>query len=467
MFDDERSDGATGGGMVWLPGSDPEQVPAAVQAAVQPPVDQGEAAVRSDGQDEGIVVGTAPWRGPGESAGTAVGIASRVLAAGEGAAGRAEQFSEGELVGALHALDEVRARVERLTVRALVEVLDRGVPGETGLSAHDWLTLQCPWLSRGQVAELVTVARGISEPAHREVAAALWSGVLPVRRAASLLRALGRVRPVTDTETYESDVQTLLPVASDPDFTDAQLRRVTDHLIAVALPEEDTEARVRAGRALRGVNESSLADGSLTRFVITAETEGAAMIRAVLTSPLAAPAPDASGPDERTSSQRRYDALLTVLGRGVAGSEGQPTTPKAQLVVTIPYDVLAGRVAGAGVTGLGELLSPATVRTLACGADLLPMVLGGEGEVLDLGRRRRLVTPGQRIALAQRDRGCSFPGCTVPATWCDAHHVLPWALGGTSDLLNYALLCRRHHTKVHELGLTATVTAFGVTWHLR
>ena len=55
----------------------------------------------------------------------------------------------------------------------------------------------------------------------------------------------------------------------------------------------------------------------------------------------------------------------------------------------------------------------------------------------------------------------------MPATWCEAHHVVPWADGGRSDLSNYALLCPRHHTWVHDHGLTATVTTHGVTWHLR
>jgi hypothetical protein len=53
----------------------------------------------------------------------------------------------------------------------------------------------------------------------------------------------------------------------------------------------------------------------------------------------------------------------------------------------------------------------------------------------------------------------------VPATWCDAHHVVHWRHGGRTSVGNGALLCRRHHTEVHERDLTATVTASGVTWH--
>jgi hypothetical protein len=93
------------------------------------------------------------------------------------------------------------------------------------------------------------------------------------------------------------------------------------------------------------------------------------------------------------------------------------------------------------------------------------MVLGGPSQVLDLGYTRRYFTPAQRLALALRDGGCSYPGCTVPPQWCEAHHVVPWSQGGPTDLSNGVLLCGRHHTRVHELGLTAQVTPEGVTWH--
>ena len=71
----------------------------------------------------------------------------------------------------------------------------------------------------------------------------------------------------------------------------------------------------------------------------------------------------------------------------------------------------------------------------------------------------------QRLALVARDHGCSFDGCTVPATWCDAHHVVHWRHGGCTSVDNGALLCPKHHTEVHDRELTATVTALGVTWH--
>jgi hypothetical protein len=85
---------------------------------------------------------------------------------------------------------------------------------------------------------------------------------------------------------------------------------------------------------------------------------------------------------------------------------------------------------------------------------------------LDIGRATRLVPAGMRRALVLRDGGCRFPGCDRPPQWTDAHHLHPWAQGGATRLPNLLLLCRHHHTTVHEGGWrldydphTNTVTA--------
>ena len=59
---------------------------------------------------------------------------------------------------------------------------------------------------------------------------------------------------------------------------------------------------------------------------------------------------------------------------------------------------------------------------MACDASIIPAVLGTKSELLDLGRTSRLVTPKLLQALYLRDRGCTFPGCSRPPAWCDAHH---------------------------------------------
>lgn len=372
-----------------------------------------------------------------------------------------------ELSEGLVQLGELRAGLERLTVAVLLEAAARGCHLDTGLSLHDWLSSTCPWLPPAEVNDLVAVARELDQPAHTPIRAALADGTLPTRRAARLLRCLRQIRSVTDTETYQRDIEILLPIAQSPRYTDKDLKKVTDHLLGLAVPELAHEAKAKALAELRGVNESTLADGSPARFVITADPEGAAVIRSVLTSPLAAPAPDDDGPDPRTASQRRYDALLAVIRRGVSSPEGAPTTSKARIVITMPFDVLEQRLIGLGHTLTGEALSPGTVRKLACTAEIIPAVLGADSELLDLGRAVRCASPAQHLALWRRDRHCTYPGCTVPPQWCDAHHVDWWSRGGRTDLGRLALLCPRHHTKVHEDEMTAAVEATGVRWHRR
>lgn len=112
------------------------------------------------------------------------------------------------------------------------------------------------------------------------------------------------------------------------------------------------------------------------------------------------------------------------------------------------------------------MLSAGQVRRLACEGEVIPVVLGSDSQILDVGREFRLATPGQIKALRYRDEGCTFPGCTVPPEWCIAHHVIWWSHGGATDLDNLALLCERHHTHVHTHALEADVIDDHVTWHV-
>jgi hypothetical protein len=78
--------------------------------------------------------------------------------------------------------------------------------------------------------------------------------------------------------------------------------------------------------------------------------------------------------------------------------------------------------------------------------------MDARSEPLDVGRRSKVVPPAMRRAVIVRDRGCRFPGCDRPYTWCDAHHVAHWADGGPTAAQNLLLLCRPHHRLVHRPG---------------
>lgn len=142
-----------------------------------------------------------------------------------------------------------------------------------------------------------------------------------------------------------------------------------------------------------------------------------------------------------------FCSLLEVVDpRRLPVHGGDATT----LIVTIPLESLTAELAAAGTVG-HERLTAAEARRLACTADIIPAVLGGASEVLDLGRSSRLFKPAQRKAMVIRDRECRAEGCTVPATWCEAHHGgTPWARGGRTDLKDGVLLCSWHHHRAHD-----------------
>ncbi|WP_410789312.1 DUF222 domain-containing protein [Kribbella sp. C-35] len=148
---------------------------------------------------------------------------------------------------------------------------------------------------------------------------------------------------------------------------------------------------------------------------------------------------------------------------GVGGSRGGvvETVPgfgaKANLTVTIDFQDLKAATADAiGHTVHSNGLSAATIRRLACDANVIPIVLGSNSEPLDVGRRERLVTKAIRRALNTRDRGCVI--CNAPPVMCDAHHLISWIDGGETKVENLALVCRRHHTDLHNGHWTITIT---------
>ena len=101
---------------------------------------------------------------------------------------------------------------------------------------------------------------------------------------------------------------------------------------------------------------------------------------------------------------------------------------------------------------------------LADQADIYTIRLDTHGAILDYGCTRRLAYPAQRRALTARDKGCTFPGCTRPASWCQVDHVIPWYLGGPTNLDNLHLLCGFHHREYEKRGWTVHIRHGIVEW---
>ncbi|MGG7464462.1 DUF222 domain-containing protein [Plantibacter sp. YIM 135347] len=164
------------------------------------------------------------------------------------------------------------------------------------------------------------------------------------------------------------------------------------------------------------------------------------------------PAIPADMPEPRTLEQLRLDALVDTC-RHVAGcTEAATELAPVSIVVRMDLHDLTDGIGAAHIDGITEPITANTVRRLAGDANLIPAILTGPSQILDLGHTRRLFSTGQKIALAERDGGCAWTGCPHPPAYTQAHHITWWSAGGTTDLSNGILLCSHHHHRVHADG---------------
>jgi hypothetical protein len=175
------------------------------------------------------------------------------------------------------------------------------------------------------------------------------------------------------------------------------------------------------------------------------------------TGPRGSAEPSYPGPVPDPRAARRLDALLDLVTGAV--TVDRPTAlvvhvridePAADDTPTgSPTDAVPDGLPAAWIEG-GPAVPRTTAERLTCTAPVQALLVDRRGNPLHLGRTRRTATHHQLRALRVRDRGrCAFPGCTT-TTNLDAHHVRWWRRGGPTDLDNLALLCRFHHSLIHD-----------------
>jgi hypothetical protein len=162
-------------------------------------------------------------------------------------------------------------------------------------------------------------------------------------------------------------------------------------------------------------------------------------------------AEDVSAETRQTLSERRADALVFMADNLLAGeAQGRSGGDRYQVVLHVDRAALAAGADGRCELADGAPLAAETARRLGCDAAIVPLI-ERDGRPLTVGRKTRSVPPALRRALASRDGGCRFPGCTS-RRFVDAHHVRHWAHGGPTSLDNLVQLCRHHHRLLHEGG---------------
>ncbi|MEV0793203.1 DUF222 domain-containing protein [Kribbella sp. NPDC050459] len=286
-------------------------------------------------------------------------------------------------------------------------------------------------------------------------------------QAAAIVFGLERVRSRVPVEHLDAAAEQLVGLAGhlSPGELRTAAKEIADLLDSDGPEPEELKAYERESLTLSAADNGVKFKGFLAN-------ENAELLRAVVHAG-ARPHKTVDGEhDPRPRDKRQADALSTALGiaaaaldtagragpaAGSAGTAGAAGTggrvaghgAKANITVTIDLEDLRSATADAiGHTVYSGGLSAATIRRLACDANIIPLVLGSNSEPLDVGRRVRLVTGAMRRALDARDRGCVV--CGAPPVMCDAHHLISWIDGGDTKVDNLALLCRRHHVDLHR-----------------
>ena len=398
---------------------------------------------------------------------------------------------------ALVELARLEARAAELRLRVLASAAEVGE--ESG--ARD----AAAWFSHATRAE-PAAARSDAALARRleqrpVVAGAMRAGRVSPAQARVITTVLEDL-PAHLGPQVAYDAETTL-VAFAEQFRPSELRRLARRLLEVVAPEvaeaeeakrlEEEERRALAKAFLKF---QDLGEG-LTRFwglLPTAVAERLKRYLQAYTSPRASRArrssdgacesdrpepdgpqpegPESDGPEPATSDRgasgkrvpqhrayaRAFTALLELLDPDRLPEQGGETTT---VVITMTIDQLLAELATAELvssdSASGEVtISAEEARRLACSAGLIPMVLDGRGQPLDVGRTSRLHRPHQRRAIRLRDRTCRAEGCTIPAAWTEIHHRRPWSEGGRTDVDDGVCLCSHHHHRVHDRRYEAT-----------
>jgi hypothetical protein len=368
-------------------------------------------------------------------------------------------LSDLEVATALHTAHRLEQQAAALKARLVHQAVTRALPAVHGhRTTAGWLRRHLrldPYPAR-ELAEQAAALAG-----NPGVEQAVLAGAVDLRQAQVIAEVVDVIpetlqdlagpgeTPPASAPIVAAAQDRLVELAAQ--FPAYQLRRLGERILAHVAPEiadRADELALRRQQARADAKRSftlSLPVDGVVRVSGSLGVEDAAVVAAAL-HPLCRPVPG----DARSPGQRRADALVDLCAMALRGGElpadgGEPP----QVAVTVPYDPVTQSL-GVAVLDNGERVSAETARRLACDGRILPLVLGGAGQVLDAGRSRRSATGPLRRALVARDRGCAFPDCDRPARMCDAHHLVHWSHGGTTALDNLVLLCRHHHRSLHD-----------------
>lgn len=392
-----------------------------------------------------------------------------------------------DLLRAMTAAGGVLRHAEALLIAATAHVEERSAVGieikmttRYGCRKANELVQRATLVSSQRAAEVVRAARAVQEPtilssgepapaAFPQLREALAEGVVGLDGLAAIAAALRGPAAVAGHEAMLAADAELAAAARGadgaPKQTAEELRLMAKVWSTFLDPDgaEPAEARAlrrrdfRIGRLRNGVVP---AGGHLL-------PEIAAMLELAIDS-INNPRGDLPGPrfvevgsdehaadvgDRRTAGQKRHDALAVILTTATeSGALPDVGGAAPTLVVSVREDEL---VKGTGqafvrVGGMAEPVPIGVARHYACTGNIQRTVFDGAGRIVALTIAGRIFNAAQRRAIVARDGTCLIPGCTVPAHWCEIHHVVPAADGGPTETCNGVPLCWWHHRHIDD-----------------
>jgi len=314
------------------------------------------------------------------------------------------------------------------------------------------------------------------------VRGALDDGSIPLDSANYIISALAQASPRADASDLLAAEDALVAFARE---CPADLVRRVANSWREALDVDGIEPREEALAALISLRRTIRPNG-MKRYIIDADPIGAAYLDAAIDSHVGAnirrpsfdspqgglgeaASHDAANGDaangdaangdtaaddalitQRSIAQLGAEAIFELARHGIDCTNTEIPIRATTIVVRMSLESLLSGLGEANIDGIEQPISAGTARRLAAEAQIIPMVLGGDSEILDLGVAQRLFSRAQKIAMAERFGGCAWRNCQLPPSHTEAHHVVWWGRSGPSNLQNGVLLCSKHHHEVHR-----------------
>ena len=382
--------------------------------------------------------------------------------------------ADAELAESLTKVAVLESQVVALKCEILAEADRRKVAGQTGDTGTDAWAAKLTGTTRAVMAGGIWLAN-LLRTKYAATREAFAAGAIEEAQVRVIVKA-GEKLPDQVTDEQRARAEAALVAKAVAGMNARRLRHAARRMLEVISREladaheaDQLEDEEQAAEAETWLSIHDNGDGTVSgRFTIP-ELHGA-LLRAALER-LSAPRrlsrnqagnlvtdPTLPGAGPTLSWTEKlgtaFTELLEHLPTDGHGSVG------ATIMVHLQLAHLLGGLASAKLD-TGTRISPGQTRRLACNAGIIPAVLGGKSEPLDVGREQRLHTKTHRRALSVSYDTCAAEGCDRPFAWCEIHHPHAWADGGATSVHNGIPLCGHHHRRAHDDRYTLRILPTG------